>query len=182
MKTTTMIVGVFLSIATLAPCALTAQQQSSQTTVERELRSLEHRTGEIVRLLQELVTQRAEDQRLKRLQVAVLVLQLRSTVINDIENRIRDLEDRTASENQKVAQIEAEIQRLDQRAQDDSIKEGARQRLENSRNQMADQLEMASQRAWSLEKQILDLQNELTEKRRNVKSLEEIVMEGLNNL
>ncbi len=182
MKSTTMIAGVSLSIATLIPITLAAQQQSSQTTVEQELRSLENRTGEIVRLLQELVAQRAEDQRLKKLQIAVLALQLRSTVISGIENRIRTLEDRVAAEQMTVSQLEAEIRRIEDRALDDSVKEPARRRLENSKKQMEGQLEISSQRVWSIEKQILDLQNDLAEKKRDVEELEEIVMEGLSNL
>jgi hypothetical protein len=177
-----MIVAVSLSILTLVPITLTAQQQSSQPTIERELRSLENRTGEIVSLLRELVAQSAEDQRLKRLQVAVLALQLRSTVISGIEERIRTLQDRAAEANENAARLEAEIERINQRALDDSIKEGPRQRLQNSKKQVEMQLEIISQRAWTYEKQILDLQNELNEKKRNVEDLEEIVMEGLNNL
>ena len=182
MKTTTMIAGVSLSIATLIPITLTAQQQPAQTTVERELRSLENRTGEIVKLLEELVVQRAEDQRLKRLQVAVLALQLRSTAIAGIEGRIRTLEDRAMDANENSARLEAEIERINERALDDSVKEGARNRLENSRKQIESQLEIVSQRAWTYERQILDLQNELAGKRRNLEALEGIVTEWLNNL
>jgi hypothetical protein len=182
MKTTTMIAGVSLSLATLAPITLAAQQQPTQATVESELRSLGDRTGEIVRLLKEIVAQNAEDQRLKKLQVAVLALQLRTTVITAVEDRIRTLEDRAAEANERVAQLEIEIERINQRALDDSIKEGPRLRLQNSKKQVESQLEIASQRAWSYERQVLDLQNELTEKRRDVEALEEIVMEGLKNL
>ena len=182
MKTRTMFVGVSLSIATLVPFTVTAQQQPSQSTIDRELRSLDQRTGEIVKLLQEHVVQRAEDQRLKKLQIAVLALQLRSTAISDIEGRIRTLSDRATAANERTVQLEAEIERINERALDDSIKEGARERLENQKNQIESQIEIASQRAWSLEKEILDLQNELIEKRRNVEALEEIVMQGLSDL
>ncbi len=182
MKTTTIIVGALLLMATVMPTTVTAQQQSSQTTVEQELHSIGLRTGKVVKLLEELVAQRAEEQRLKRLQIAVLVLQLRSTVIAGIEDRIRTLGDRAEAEQARATQLEAEIQRVNERALDDSIKGPMRKRLENSKNQLEDQLEIATQRAWSFEKQILNLQNELSEKRRNVEALEEIVMEGLNNL
>lgn len=182
MKTTTRIVGMLLFTAVVVPLTVTAQQQSSQTSVEQELRSLGLRTGEIVKLLEELVAQQAEDQGLKRLQVAVLALQLRSTAIAGIEERIRTLEDRAMDANENAARLEAEIERINERALDDSVKEGARNRLENSKKQIEGQLEIVSQRAWTYERQILDLQNELAGKRRNVEALEEIVTEWLNNL
>jgi len=182
MKKSTMVLGVSLAFATFLPFSASAQQQPAQTSVERELRSLGNRTGEIVRLLEELVAQRAEDQRLRRLQVAVLALQLRSTGISSIEERIRNLEDRVATAKEQVSQIEAELERLTQRALDDSIKPEGRRRLEASRGQMESQLELANQRAWNYERQILDLQNDLNSKRGNVEALEEIVMEGLSSL
>ena len=182
MKKTTTIVGGLMLLATFVPFTVTAQQQSSQTTVERELRSLGIRTGEVVKLLEELVAQRAEDQRLRRLQVAVLALQLRSTAISDIEGRIRTLEDQAMAANDRATQFQAEIERLDERALDDSIKEGVRRRLENAKAQVEAQIETATHRAWTLEKKILDLQNDLSEKRRNVEALEEIVMQGLSDL
>ena len=182
MKTKAGIVAVLMFAATVAPLTVTAQQKSSPTSVEKDLRSLRLRTGEIVKLLEELVAQQAEDQRLKRLQVAVLALQLRSTVISGFEERIRTLEDRAAEANERAAQLEAELQRINERALDESIKEGPRLRLQNSMTQIESQLELAKQRAWNYEKKILDLQNELNGKKRNVEALEEIVMEGLNNL
>jgi chromosome segregation ATPase len=165
------------------PFSVHAQQESSQTTVERELRMLGDRTAEVIRLLEELVAQRAEDQRLRRIQVAVLALQLRSTAITSIEERIRTLEDRAASANQRVAQLEAEIERIDKRMMDASMRKAeGRKRLEDSKSQAETQLEIATQRAWSYESQILDLQNDLNDKQQNMEALEGIVMEWLGDL
>ena len=51
-----------------------AAQQTAPGTVEEELHALRLHTGETVNLLRELITQGAEDQKLKRLQVAVLAI------------------------------------------------------------------------------------------------------------
>jgi len=44
------------------------------------------------------------------------------------------------------------------------------------------QIDMIEERIWLVERQIVDLENELAAKRRDVNALEEIVMEGLGEL
>jgi len=157
-------------------------EQTVPGTVEEELHALSLHSGETVKLLRRLVSQRAEEQRLKRLQVAVLALQLRSNAIGDVESRIRTLEDRATEVRNATAQLEAESKRIDDLAQDDRLAEEGRTQLQATKTQIETQIELAARRLWSLESQIVDLQNELAAMRRDVDALEEIVAEGLGDL
>jgi len=159
-----------------------AAQQTIPGTVEEELHALRLHSGEAVNLLRKLVSQRAEEHRLKRLQVAVLALQLRSTAIGEIEARIRTLDDRAASANEELTQIEAESERLDTIADRESTPQIEREHLSSMKTMFESQIDMIKERIWLIESQIVDLQNELAAKRRDVDALEEIVMEGLGEL
>ena len=53
--------------------------------------------------------------------------------------------------------------------------------LESTRENIVRQIDLAQQRTWSLERLVLDLENELAAKRRDVEALEEVVMEGLSD-
>ena len=174
------LVVVGLSVAVLAPWAATAQEHISAPSVQEELRALGVQAGEAVVLLKQLVARRGDELRLKRLQVAVLALQLRSTSIGEIEARIRTLEDRAATAREEAAQLEAEIERIDTVAGSDTTTDPEREHLATMRTRFEVQIDMVEQRVWSIERQILDLQNELIDKRRDVEALEEIVMEGLD--
>ena len=159
-----------------------AAQQTAPGTVEEELHALRLHTGQTVNLLRELITQGAEDQKLKRLQVAVLALQLRSTAIGEIEARIRTLEDRAAAANEELAQLDAERERVDVIAERDSTPDAEREHLSAMKTMFESQIDMIKERVWLIKSQIVDLQNELAAKRRDVDALEEIVMEGLSDL
>ena len=159
-----------------------AAQQAAPGTVEEELHALRLHSGETVNLLRELASQRAEELYLKRLQVAVLALQLRSTAIGEIEARMRTLEDRAASANEELTQLEVESDRLDSLADRESIPDEEREQLASVKTMLESQTEMIKERVWLIERQIVDLQNELAAKRRDVDALEEIVMEGLGEL
>jgi hypothetical protein len=52
---------------------------------------------------------------------------------------------------------------------------------ESNRQMVVRQIDLAQQRTWSFERLVLDLQNELAAKQREVEALEEIVMEGLSD-
>jgi chromosome segregation ATPase len=182
MKATNGVVVIGLSLAMLLQSTAEAQQSSNLSPVEHELQILGTQTGEIVELLKELVFQRTEEQKLKRLQVAVLALQLRSTAIGEIEARIRLLEDRAAAANEELAQLDAESQRIDTIAGSESTPEAEREHLSSMKTMFESQIDMIKERIWLIESQIVDLQNELASKRRDVDVLEEIVMEGLSDL
>lgn len=176
---------IFLSIAFPALLFLSlpaAAQQTVPGTVEEELHALRLQSGETVNLLRELISQRAEDQKLKRLQVAVLALQLRSVAIGEIEARIRTLEDRAAAANEELAQLDAERERVNAITDGDSTPEAEREHLAAMQTMFESQIDMIKDRIWLLESQIVDLQNELAAKRRDVDALEEIVMDGLSDL
>jgi len=171
-----------LALALLGAQPVAAQQQPSAATVEDELRLLRDRTGEVVDLLRELVAQREADHQLRRLQVAVLALQLRSSAITDIEARIRTLEDRAASADEDLTRLNAEMDRIRDVAGSDSTPAAEREHLASMEAMLESQVDMVKQRIWSLERQIIDLQNELIAKRRDADALEELVMEGLGDL
>ena len=165
-----------LSIASLS----SAQNVPSTESVARELQVISERAGRAVTLLEELVGQRSEELGLRRLQVAVLVLQLRSNAIGEIEARIQTLQDRVTEAGEYSTQIESEIEHINDVLTADTTSDEEKTQLESSRNQLDRQIELTQQRVWSLERQILDLENEIAAKRRDVDSLEEIVMEGLS--
>jgi hypothetical protein len=163
-----------------APQLSVAQQPTAARTTEQELHTLATRSGEVVELLKQLVSQRDEDLQLRRLQVAILALQLRSSAISDIEARIRLLEDRAATANEELAQLDAESDRIDTIAAEESIPKEERSRIV-SKSMLEAQIEVVKQRVWLIESQIVDLQNELAAKRRDVDVLEETVMDGLGD-
>ncbi len=164
-----------------APQLSVAQQPTAARTTEQELHTLATRSGEVVELLKQLVSQRDEDLQLRRLQVAILALQLRSSAISDIEARIRLLEDRAATANEELAQLDAESDRIDTIAAEESIPKEERSRIVSTKSMLEAQIEVVKQRVWLIESQIVDLQNELAAKRRDVDVLEETVMDGLGD-
>lgn len=174
-----LVVGCILAV--LAPLAA-AQEGASAPVDETELHVLGTRADRALGLLEQLVAQRDDELRLRKLQVAILALQLRSTSIGEVESRVHTLEDRLSSTKEESAQLEAEIDRLDSLASSDTTTESEREQLTSAKPLLEAQLDLIKQRVWSLEGQILDLQNELTAKRRDVDALEEIVLEGLSDL
>lgn len=182
MRATTHVIIAVLVLMLLLPCPGAAQQLSSPPSVEDELRTLGTHVGDVVNLLEELVAQRSEDLQLRRLQVAVLALQLRSSAISDIEARIRTLEDRATSANEELTQLDAERERIQGTAELETISEAEREHLASMETMFEAQVDMIKQRIWQIERQIVDLQNDLTEKRRDVDILEEVVIEGLGEL
>jgi len=180
MLTKQLVVVIGLSAAVLSPGAATAQDPPFETAVQQELHALGVRAGEAIALLDELVAQREDELSLRRLQVAVLALQLRSTSISEIESRIRTLEDRLTTAKEEAAQMEAEKERFDTLAGSDTTPESEREQLISMTARFEAQIDLVNRRVWSIERQVLDLQNELIDKRRDVDALEEIVMEGLN--
>ena len=76
--------------------------------------------------------------------------------------------------------MEAEKERFDTLAGSDTTPESEREQLISMTARFEAQIDLVNRRVWSIERQVLDLQNELIDKRRDVDALEEIVMEGLN--
>ncbi|MCG6947374.1 MAG: hypothetical protein LJE93_00450 [Acidobacteria bacterium] len=157
-------------------------RQTDPGTVEQELHALGLRSGEVVILLRKLVSQREQEQQLQRLQVAVLALQLRSDAIGEIEARIRTLGDRVAAAKEELAQLEAEKESVEAIANRESTPDAEREHLSSMQTMFEAQIDMIEERIWLVERQIVDLENELAAKRRDVNALEEIVMEGLGEL
>lgn len=182
MRATTHVAIAGLALILLQPCPGAAQQESGPSPVEDELRNLGTHVADIVNLLEDLVAQRSEDLQLRRLQVSVLALQLRSSSISDIEGRIRTLDDRATSANEELAQLDAERERIRETAELETLPEAEREHLASMETMFEAQVDMIKQRIWQTERQIVDLQNDLAEKRRDVDILEEIVMEGLGEL
>jgi hypothetical protein len=181
MKTTNRLLALVIPVLLLSTLPVAAQP-TSPGTVEEELHALRLQSGETVNLLEQLVSRRAEELQLKRLQVAVLALQLRATAVGEIEARIRTLEDRAASANEELTQLEAESERIDTIADSESTPQTEREHLSSMKTMFESQIDMIKERIWLVESQIVDLQNELAAKRRDVDALEEIVMEGLSDL
>lgn len=175
----TLIAGCILAVfASLAA----AQEGATAPDLESEIHAVGNRTDSVLALLERLVAQGDDKLRLRKLQVAILALQLQSTSIGEIESRIRTLEDRRSSANEESVQITAEIERLETLATSDTTPESEREQLTSTKPMLEAQLDLVKRRVWSLEGQILDLQNELAEKRRDADALEDIVMEGLSDL
>lgn len=171
-----------LVLAMLVPLTAQAQQSANTSSVEHELQTIGAHSSEIVDLLRELVSRRNEELKLKRLQVAVLALQLRATAIGEIEARIRTLEDRAATANEELARLVAEKEHIDTIASRESTAEAERENFSSMQKMFESQVDMIKERIWLIESQIVDLQNELAAKRRDEDALEEIVMEGLGDL
>lgn len=170
-----------LALAFSTPAAVTAQEPEPTRDLARELHVIGERSDQAVALLRQLVDQRATEIELRRLQVAVLALQLRSTAIADIEARVQTLQDRAGEAKEYKTQLESEIERIDDLLAAETTQEQERPNLESSRNMVVRQIDLAQERVWSLERLVLDLENELAAKRRDVEALEEIVMESLSD-
>ena len=155
-------------------------QDAAPTEIGSELRGINEQTSRAVALLEQLLGHRSEELELRRLQVAVLALQLRSGAIGDIQERIQTLQDRASEAREFSSHLDSEQQRIDDMMASDTITDEERTQLESSRDQVSRQIELSQQRLWTLEKQILDLENDLAAKRRDVDELEDIVMKGLS--
>ncbi len=177
------LIGVFTAAFCLTQMVSSsmAQEPPSDTTIQRELAELRIRADEGLTLMKELISQKQEENRLKKLQVAVLALQLRSSSIGDIQKRIRTLEDRLAETKEVSAQMLAETNRIEEMISADSTADAERNDLRATKKQLDTQVELVNERIWELERQIIDLQNELSAKRREIDSLEATVIEGLSN-
>jgi len=156
-----------------------AQQMQSKTTVQGELAELRIKADEGLTLVRELISLKREENKLKRLQVAVVALQLRSGSITDIEKRIQTLEDRLTQTKEMSAQMQAEGLRLEEMIGANGTTDSERDEHRTTKKRFDTQIELVTERIWELERKIIDLQNELSAKRREIDSLESIVVEGL---
>ena len=173
----TAVTGVLVLMIASTICA---QETVTMSQIGGELENLSGHSKRAVALLEQLVSQKSDELDLRRLEVAVQALQLRSGAINDLVDRILILRDRVAGFEQSSSHLESEVDRLEDAMTGDDLRDGQRAQLQSSRNQVERQIEISQGRIYDLERQILDHENDLAAKRRDIDALEEIVMEGLS--
>lgn len=166
--------------ACLVPLCVQAQDPPTATSLEQEFRVLNQRAGEVIELMRQMMHQQAEEYALRRLEIAIQAVELRSQAMRVLESRIQELEDRNTQSAETVAAMKAESTRIQDIMDDSETPEDELTNLGDIKSRIDTQTELEKSKLWNLESSILDLQNELADRQRDLDSLEEFVVSGLN--
>lgn len=176
---TRLLVSIVLMVVILAaglPCF--AQEE----TVAAELQLLNRHTEEVMVLLRALIEDRGEELKLRKLEIAVLALQLRSGALDDLETQRRRLQERRTSSEEELGRMRQELEGIEGLIQAEEITDGERSQLQGTWKRVDSEVKLIEDRVWQLDRSIVDLENDIARKRRDVDHLEELVANGLSDL
>jgi hypothetical protein len=155
---------------------------AQEESVAAELQLLNRRTDEAMALLRALIEDREEELKLRKLEVAVLALQLRSTALEDLEAERRRLQERKASSDEELGRMKGEFEGIEGLLESEEISDREKANLQHTWSRVESEVKLIEDRIWQLDRSIVDLENEIVRKRRDVDHLEEIVTNGLSDL
>lgn len=151
---------------TLVPCGASSQESG----VEKKLSQIDASLKEIVRVLSRLDQRQEADLILRR-------MDLESRKVETLESTLRNRRNEQDGLSQEVERFQAEMERireqifaLDSLGSPEAAEEMAQQ--QDTLDQYEMMLEMTTERLWSLDQQIQELENELSGPRAQLRALE----------
>ncbi len=174
-------VGGLVTVFLLITFALPAFGQ--ETTIQAELQQLTQRTDEVIVLLRALLQGREAEQGLRRLEVAIAALQLKTGTLANLESRLQQLRaEKAAAEERLVRVRDEELAHIDGMLQSEKIPDDERSQVALYRAQKVAEIERLESKIWSFDQSIIDLENSITRQRRDIDHLAAIVADGLDSL
>jgi chromosome segregation ATPase len=167
---------IVVMLAAGLPCF--AQEESAAA----ELQLLNRHTEEVMALLRTLIEDRGEELKLRKLEVAVLALQLRSGALDDLEAQRRRLQERKTSSEEELGRMRQELEGIEGLIEAEEITDGERSQLQGAWKRVDSEVKLIEDRVWQLDRSVVDLENDIERKRRDVDHLEELVANGLSDL
>lgn len=162
-----------------------AGAQSSNTAQGSvDLSAINHSIQELVEILRLHLTQLDQDIELRRIEVAIAALDLRSKAILQMEGRLHGLRGERDNAEQRQLRIQQQTAELDERLRETNQTTDGQSHLNLGRalERLQAERELIENTIWELDRQILDLQNQIGQERRSLDHLEEMVDEALGSL
>lgn len=168
------------SILAVLILALLAAPASAQTDIGAEVAQLRRSIDQAVLLLEQQLKRRDEDLRLRRLQIAVDVLQMQSAGVVRLEREVRNAEDDAKSYTDQAERMTAEFdQWMEMAGNPAELSDDERLQLEMGRKQYEREVEQLKKRAWDAEQRAVDARLRLREHQDAIEDLQAFVEEEL---
>jgi chromosome segregation ATPase len=159
--------------------------QSSETDEgDTDLSAINQSIQQLVEILRLHLTQLDQDLELRRIEVAIAALDLRSRAILQKEGRLHGMRGDRDNAEQRRSRVQQQTAELEERLRDTNQTTDGQAHLNLGRalERLSAESEMIESTIWDLDRRILDLQNEIGQERRSLDHLEDMVDEALGSL
>ena len=158
-------------------------QSSAPAENDPNLATISRSVEELVEILRLHVTYLDQDLELRRIEVAIAALELRSKFILQMEGRLQQLQAERDNAEQHQSRIRQQTTELEDRLAETNQTTNAQSYLNLRRalERLETETELIENTIWDLDRQILDLQNQIARERSSLASLEEMVEEALES-
>jgi hypothetical protein len=149
-----------------------------------DLPAINQSIQELVEILRLHLTQLDQDLELRRIEVAIAALDLRSKAILQMDGRLQRLQTERDNAEQRQLRIEQQAAEFEGRLRETNQTTDGQAHLNLARalERLNAETELIENTIWDLDRQILDLQNEIGQERSSLDHLEEMVDEALGSL
>lgn len=173
-----------LAAVCLGICGSAGGQAPDVDPAHVELAAINRSILEIVEILRVHLTQRDQDLELRRIEVAIAALDLRSRGILLLEDRMHRLQDERDNAEQRRSRLQQQIAEFEERLRTTDQNTDGQTHLNLSRalDRITAESELIESTLWDLDRQILDFQNQIGQERDSLQHLEEMVDEALETL
>ena len=160
-----------------------AQSPTSDAT-EGDLADISRSIRQLVELLDDHLAQRERDFELRRVEVAIAALDLRSRAMLQMQDRLQRIQDERDTAEGRRSLLEQQVAEFEERVRTTDQTTDGQTHLNLSRaiERLTAESELIENTIWELERQALDLQNQIARERDSLRHLEEIVDEALDSL
>lgn len=175
-----------VAIAAIAVVCLgiagTAGAQSPVTPQgDPDLAAINRSLQQLVEILRLHLTQLDHDLELRRIEVAIAALDLRSKAVLLLEDRLQRLQGERDNAEQRQSRIRQQTAEIEDRLRETNQTTDAQSHLNLGRalERLSAESELIESTLWDLDRQMLDLQNQIARERSSLEHLEEMVDEAL---
>jgi DNA repair exonuclease SbcCD ATPase subunit len=182
-----LVLALFLIAAAVMASATPAFSQDAAAGSDppsTELASLDRSVRELVALLHDYLDGRDEELELRRIEVAIAALDLRSRSIDRLESDLQNALQRRDNIDQRKARMERQVAEFSERLLDvdQTSKPDEHANLLRAKANLEAELERLTDETWRLDQRAIDIENRILDKRRAIEHLEDMVDEALGDL
>ncbi len=173
-----------LAVGVLVLMSLAVVVQAQEVATAGDVADLGRSMRELVELLRSWLQRTDEDLELRRLEVAIAALDIRSRAISRLETELQSIRDRRDGADQRRERMQRQIEELEDRLleADPTGEPAIAANLRQAKARTEAEAERLDEEIWRLDQRILDLENAIVEKVRAIQHLEELVDEALSRM
>jgi predicted nucleic acid-binding Zn-ribbon protein len=177
-------VAIAFSAAVCLGTAVPAGGRSPEANATpADLATINRSIQQLVEILRIHLTQRDQDFELRRIEVAIAALDLRSSAILQMEDRLLRIQTERENADQRRSRMRQQIAEFEERLRSTNQTTDGQTHLNlaHALERLTAESELIENTIWDLDRRILDLQNQIARERESLLHLEEMVDEALDS-